>query len=183
MTPKMVALLAGGIFTWVAGTPTHVYIPKASTTVAELLDAGIVADYTPRRLGCMVYLDGGYREKRPIVAVAKVADPDGGARDSIWPRAARFFRDQIGDANQNCRVIQVLTWGQVANFEADLIDEPGGCACWNPDAGKCSNADGGSGTQNAHNEFQPDDWVGPGCVAKPCGEMFGVSGWPQECVQ
>lgn len=186
MTPKMLALLVGGLVAGVAGVVAISYAPKVGTTVGELLDAGIVQDYTPRRLGCMVYgplEDGGtgYTEKQPVVAVAKVANANG-TRDVIWSRKAIPFRDRLGDGMSNCRVIATLTWGQVADFDADVPDLAGSCACWRQDAGQnCRQSDGGTTTRNAHNEFQPDDWVGAGCVPKPCGELFGRPNWPEVC--
>lgn len=183
MTAKMKALLAGGVATVIAGFFAIGYIPKPSTTRADLIDAGIVQDYTPRELACTLLLpDGGYAQRKPIVATAKVANADG-SRDAIWNRADGLrVRPYVADENAGCRVLRTLTWGQVANFEDDAPDSPGDCACMPLDGGNpvCRRDDGGTWPVGWRNEMRPGEWSG-GCVQKVCGEVFGRPNRPAGC--
>lgn len=57
------------------------------------------------------------------------------------------------------------------------------CACWAPKLGDCVQADGGALVRVGHNEFQPGQWKGKGCVEKECGAIYGVDNWPEGCAE
>ena len=184
MSPKLRSLLVGGIggiATVIAGTAVVLYVPTADTTRADLVDAGVTADFTPRKLSCWALIDGGYKQFAPIVAVSKTLNPDG-TRDTIWPRSAIPFREALSDENTSCRPVATLTWAQVADFFAAPADDVPPCAC-NPGDGGCYSADGGAAPMRQ--TLQPGEFIGPNCVPKLCQEYLRPSGgetsWPARC--
>lgn len=178
MSPRLRALLVGGLSATIAGTAVVLWTPHITATRADLVDAGITADFVPRRLACWALWDGGYREFAPVVAVAKTPNADGG-RDSIWPRSAIPLRAALGDENANCQVVGSPTWAEVADFYADPPEQAGSCAC-NPGDGGCFGSDGGPAPRWL--TLHPGEYSGPNCRAKVCGELNGRgSSWPAAC--
>ena len=177
MNAKLKALITGGMLLTVGGVAIVAYVPKEGVTRAELVDAGILDDCVKRRIACTAFIDGGYVEKEFTLADC---GPGDGGRETIWPRKALELKTFLVGGELNCRRLGVVA-------DIDLNEEPptrtGSCACWQPDAGDCRQADGGTQTRDGHNEFGVGDWVGPGCRPKPCGELFGIRNLPEGCVE
>lgn len=174
MNAKLKTLLAGGsVVAVIAGIATLPFIPKVSTSKAELVDAGVRQDCTLRRIACSAYVDSGYQEREFTIATCPTND--GGPIETIWPRKAAQFREYLVDEDTGCRRLGVPA-------DIDINEEPpevqGSCACHNPSAGACSDD---AGRILGRNEALPGTWTGPGCVRKICGELFGLYNWPNEC--
>lgn len=173
-----------GIVAVLAGVAVVVFVPKLSTTRQDLVDNGMTLDMLPREVACWAFIDGGYDEFLAIVAVDRVANPDGGGRDTIWPRpAALQLREFVADEDANCRVTRALTWAQVADINAPPTKRAGSCGCWAPSLGACTETlpDGGTRSPTHFNTMAPGTFAGPGCRATVCGELFGHRSRPPEC--
>ena len=174
MSPQLKALLVS-MAVFVAGGVAY-YVPKVTTSNAELVAAGVRTDCNIRKAACtfLESLDGGapeYDERE--FYMAQCPSIDGGRPERIIPRAlARAARDiGLHDLQGQCRDLGAAA---AINFNGGAPSHRDfSCVYRQRDAGPCRHLDGGSlavGEVAQPGEFLP---AGAGCVGTPCTTVFG----------
>ena len=182
ISPRLMLLLAGGVATTIAGLAIVAYIPAPGVTRADLVDAGIVADTTPRRLSCWATgeacPDGGACQLVTFAAVAKTLNA-AGEREVIFPRSAAKLRrhlDSFGESGA-CRVT-ALTWGEVSDFGADPAQEEPPCRCQRTAGPPCLDL---AGQPIDRTREAAETQGGAGSVNRLCGSPAGNDQIPEAC--
>lgn len=183
LSQKLAGLLVVLGSVTIAGVAVRAYVVAPGVTRADLVDAGVTQDFTPRKLSCWVVgdacPDGGACQLSTVAAVAKTLPTDGGLREVIFPRSALRFRaalDQF-DERSNCRVTN-LTWAQVSDFLADPADEEPSGRCQATAGPLCLLLDGGSLLWTVPAE---ETQGGAGCIPRLLGGPAGGDPIPEAC--
>jgi hypothetical protein len=173
MTPALRSLLiASAVF--VAGTVSY-YVPKATTSNAELVAAGVRDDCDVARVACTFLEDGGYSERTFHVADCV---NDAGEHERILPRKlAKLASMGVYDFQGQCKSLGVVS---KLNFDnSDPSPRAHSCACRKPGVPHCRHSDAGELSQGE--VAQPGDWSGLGCQPTACTEVFGFPSMAKEC--
>lgn len=171
MKAKLLALFG---LVLVTGSGVMYFAPRAGTSRADIIDAGVQEDCNFRRVACTFYdRIGGYQEKTFVVALC------GGGR-RILPRWVAQAIDKGLDYDE-CRDLGAVAVGQMDPDAAEVV-QPGGCACCDSTKGLCRFLDGG--TRHGNNQVPPGLWraTDPGWQPVPCGEIFGLKNLPPGCL-